>query len=258
MSTKPYSIFRAILVALLLVWQAGECASPDVPHLSAYVTDIASCLSPSTLSRLNRTLKEYEDSTSTQVVVLVIPTLGDAALEEYSLKVVEVNKVGQKGKDNGVLLLVVRDDRKVRIETGYGAEGALPDALASQIIRREIVPRFKQGDYDGGVTDGALAIMAALKDEYKAEPKSSRKGGSFPILPVIILIILVIIFSNRNRGSGPRSGGISPWVLGGMTGLGRRGGFFGGGGGFSGGGFSGGGFGGGGGSFGGGGSSGSW
>jgi uncharacterized protein len=258
MPTKPYSIFRALLLALLLSWQAADGASPEVPHLSAYVTDLASCLAPATVSRLNRVLKEFDDSTSTQVVVLVVPSIGDASLEEYSLKVVETNKVGQKGKDNGVLLFVARDDRKVRIETGYGAEGALPDALASQIIRREIVPRFKQGDYDGGVTAGALAIMAALKDEYKADPKSSRKGGSFPILPIIILIILFVIFSNRNKGSGPRSGGISPWVLGGMTGLGRRGGFFGGGGGFSGGGFSGGGFSGGGGSFGGGGSSGSW
>jgi uncharacterized protein len=255
MSTNLSTIIRALVIALLILRQWGQAASPEVPRLSAYVTDLASCLSPSVVSRLNSVLKEFDDSTSTQIVVLIIPTLDDASLEEYSLKVVETNRVGHKGKDNGVLLLVVRNDRKIRIETGYGAEGALPDALAGQIIRREITPRFKQGDYDGGVAAGALAIMAALKDEYTAEPKSAKKGNPLSSLAIIIAIILFIIFSNRNRGSGLRSGP-SPWILGGLGGLGgrSRGGFFGGGGG----GFSGGGFSGGGGSFGGGGSSGSW
>jgi uncharacterized protein len=246
MFTKLSLVCRALFVALLLFPQGSRATSPDVPLLSAYVTDLASTLAPTTVTRLNRILRQFEDSTSTQVVVLIVPTLHDAVLEEYSLKVVETNRVGQKGKDNGVLLLVVRNDRKIRIETGYGAEGALPDALAWQIIRNEITPRFKQGDYDAGVTAGVLAIMAALKNEYKAEPKSSKKGSPFSTVAFIIAVILYVIFSNRNRGSRLRSGSL-PWIIGGMGGFGS------GGGGFSGGGFSGGG-----GSFGGGGSSGSW
>jgi uncharacterized protein len=254
MLTVCSPIVRAFALIVLLCPLPGLASTPEVPHLSAYVTDISGTLSSSTISALNRILRQFEDSTSTQVVVLMMPTIGDEPLEDFSLKVVETNKIGQQGKDNGVLLLVAKNDRKIRIETGYGVEGALPDALAGLIINREITPRFRQGDYDGGIVAGANAIMLAVKNEYTAEPRKQRKGSSLGTVVLIVLIILYVVFSNRNRGSGLR-GGPSPWILGGMAGMGRRGGGFGGGG-F--GGFSGGGFSGGGGSFGGGGASGGW
>jgi uncharacterized protein len=245
-----------IFVALLMVCglSAGAQTQTTIPVLREYVTDQTSTLSAGELSSLNARLRQFDDTTSTQIVVVLLPTIGRDALEEVSLKIVEVNKVGQKGKDNGALLLVVKNDRLMRIEVGYGLEGVLTDALSAQIIRREIAPRFKGGDFAGGIEAGVDAIMKATRNEYKADPRTKKQERTFP-LPFVVFIILLIMALSRMRRRSRLMGGVFPPVGGGWGGGrgGWGGGFGGGGGGFGGGGFSGGG-----GSFGGGGSSGSW
>ena len=130
-------------------------------------------LSESTIAELEQLLKAHEDSTSNQVVVLTIPALGDESIEEFSIKVAETWALGQADKDNGVLLLVARDDRKVRIEVGSGLEGDLTDATSGHIIRNEIVPRFKEGDFDAGIRDGATAIVSTIGGAYAADEESA-------------------------------------------------------------------------------------
>lgn len=227
-------------------------AQIEFPVLKNYATDLANTLSSSELYTLNSALKNFDDSTSNQIVFLMIRSLDGYSLESYTYETAAKNQIGSKKNNNGVLFFVSKDNRKMRIEVGYGLEGVLPDALTSSIQRNEVRPYFKQGDYYSGIAAGLNAIMAATRGEYKGERKDkSEKGSGFPFIFIIMLIIFITsIFRKGGRGGG---GGILPWIiLGSMTGGGRsRGGGFGGSGGF--GGFSGGG-----GSFGGGGSSGSW
>jgi uncharacterized protein len=234
----------AVVMMLSLCVQAGAQVQTPVPELHDYVTDQTNTLSESERVFLNARLKRFDDSTSTQVVVVILPTIGQNALEDVSLKIVEASKVGRKGKDNGVLLLVVKNDRLMRIEVGYGLEGVLTDALSAEIIRHEIAPRFRTGDYAGGITAGADAIMKATRNEYKADPKAENKGKptGFPILLIVFIIFIVLSRLRRATRFFGGWGGFPP------IGGGGFGGGLGGGGGFSGGG----------GSFGGGGSSGSW
>lgn len=242
-----------VLLALSLAVTSTLRSQTTIPVLQEYVTDQTGTLQAQERAILNDQLRRFDDSTSTQIVVVIMPTIGHDALEEVSLKIVEVNKVGRKGKDNGALLLIVKNDRLMRIEVGYGLEGVLTDALCAQIIRREVGPRFKAGDFGNGIAAGVDAIMKATRNEYTADPRDQKqeKKNSFPF--VIFLVILVVIVSRLRRGARFIGGGFPP--IGGGWG-GGRGGW--GGGGTGGGGFGGGGFGGGGGSFGGGGSSGSW
>ena len=186
--------------------------------------------------------------------MLIVPSLEGESIEDYSLRVCEKNKLGKKGRDNGVLLLIAKADRKLRIEVGYGLEGVLPDATSSKIIRLDIVPHFREGEYYDGVRAGVEAIMLATKGEYKGDGR--RKGPNVVFPGVVAFFVITILISILRRGRrmsiGRRGFGAGPWIGGGFGG-----GFGGGGGsGFSSGG--GGGFSGGGGSFGGGGASGSW
>jgi uncharacterized protein len=154
---------------------------------TGYVVDGAGVLSPSTVESLNATLHQHEQETSNQVVVHTVTSLGGEAIETYSLRLATTLKAGQKGRDNGVLLLVSRDDHKVRIEVGYGLEGALPDVLCARIIREEIVPRFKQGDMDGGIAGGVDKILGTIRGEYKATAADhARQAFRFlPSLPAL-------------------------------------------------------------------------
>ncbi|MBI1804236.1 MAG: YgcG family protein [Ignavibacteriae bacterium] len=241
-------------LCLVLVFAGSALARPDqeIPQLNRRITDRTGTLSGGDLERLESILEHFEKETSNQIIVLMVPTIGDQSIEEYSLHVAEKNKLGKKGKDNGVLVVIAKNDHLARIEVGYGLEGVLTDALSSQIIRNVMFPHFRQNDFVGGIAAGVNAIMDATKGEYTAEPDGQHTARKFSPLIVILLFALFGIFSSFARrgrrtymGSrGYYSGG--PWF----------GGF--GGGGFGGGGFGGGGFGGGGGSFGGGGASGSW
>ena len=277
---------------------AALCCAGEVPALRGHVNDYAALLSPAAQGSLEAELSAFEQSDSTQIVVLAVPSLQGQDPEQYSIGVVEQWKLGQKGKDNGALLLVVKDDRKIRIEVGRGLEGKLTDLVSGRIIRNEISPAFKRGDFDRGVTAGVHAIMATARGEYTAQPRDIRQGrrGAHPIFTFVIFVLVTTLFlGSISRPLGGLAGaigfpvaaffsfpGLSLLALGmlavggfllGMAltflfGTGGRGGFGGpfigggmgsfGGGGFGGGGGGGGGFSGGGGDFGGGGASGDW
>ena len=203
-------------------------------------------------------LVAFDDSTSTQIAVVIIPSLNGNDISEYNVKLGRAWGVGGKEFSNGVVLLIAKNDRKLNIATGYGVEGALPDITAKHIIDDVIVPNFKGDDYYRGIDEGTDAIILAVKGEYKA-PENYRKGRGGKVGNVIFIIVLILIFLAISGGRGGGGSfmsrrGFAAWTLANMLGSGGRGG-----GGWSGGGGSSGGFGGfGGGSFGGGGASGSW
>ena len=168
---------RALLAALAGAALALPAAALDVPYLSGRVNDDAHLLDAGTASTLEQTLKAYEAKTDQQIVVLTLPSLEGEPLEDFSIKVARAWKLGRKGKDDGILILVARDDRKMRIEVGYGLEGTLPDALAGRIVRDEMVPRFRGGDFPGGVTAGVGAVIKVLDGEYAPPPEDAAGGG---------------------------------------------------------------------------------
>ncbi len=244
-----------------LLWCFAVSAAEVIPPApKLYFNDYAGVVSSATAGRLNQTLEDFEKQTSSQIWVAVYPRMeSDSSIDDYAVRVARAWRVGQQGKNNGTVLFVFVQDRKISIQAGYGMEGVLPDALCIRIIDDEIAPRLKNGDYDGGLSAGVAAMIAATKREYKGTGRTAyenRGNGMHLSLHTIwvIFIILLVIFSFFGRRS--RSGG--GWIIGsgGFGGLGGGSGWSGGGGG----GFSGGGGNalGGGGSFGGGGASGSW
>ena len=229
---------------------------PPVPD--RYFNDYAHVVSQDSSNRLNRTLEQFERDTSNQILVVVYPKMeSDSSIEDYTVRVAQAWKVGQKLKNNGAVLFVFIQDRKMFLQVGYGLEGALPDVTAKRIIENEIRPRFKAGDYAGGLTAGVSAIMAATKGEYKGNGATGgqQKGTSIGAVGIIIFFVLLAFIMLAARRRSYRYGG---WMMGGggFSGGGWGGGSWGGGGG--GGGRGGGGFSSGGGGFGGGGAGGSW
>jgi uncharacterized protein len=186
---------KTILTILLLFLVPAAGAALDVPPLKAHVNDYANILSPAAVQRIEAELTAFEASDSTQIVVLTIPSLEGENIEEYSIKVADAWKIGQKGKDNGAILLVSKGDRKIRIEVGRGLEGTLTDLLSGRIIRNEMAPRFRQGDFDGGVEAGVSAIMSVVKGEYTASPQDARHGkkGSPRLMTLLIFLFVACI-----------------------------------------------------------------
>jgi len=227
---------------------AAALAQPHFPTLTKWATDLSGTLTAPQINTLNVRLSTFEDSTSTQLLMLMIYTLDDIPIEDYAYETATKNKIGSKEFDNGALFLIAKNDKKLRIEVGYGLEGALPDALASSIIRNVVVPHFKNDDYYAGISAGIDAMILAVKGEYTADPASGDDDEGGSIISTIMFIIFIIIMA-LVRGGGRRLGG-SIYYGGGLGGR-SWGGSSSSGGSF--GGFSGGG-----GSFGGGGSSGSW
>lgn len=258
MSVKKF-LFSFIFILSALASAAQTF--PETPdHL---VNDYTNTLTADQVAQLEQKLVAFNDSTSTQIAVVIIRSLEGYDVSDYAVRLAEKWGIGGKENNNGVLLLVSLGDRKVTIQTGYGVEGALPDAIARRIISNEITPNFKNGNYFQGIDQGTNAIISYTRGEYKnTEPK--QKGGKNNTGFIVFIVIMIVIFIIRKGGGGGNQviggrGAASPfwWMLMGsaLGGGGRRdgGGF----GGFSGGG--GGGFGGfGGGSFGGGGASGDW
>ncbi|MCF8382493.1 MAG: TPM domain-containing protein [Chlorobium sp.] len=247
---KQFKAHFLICILMLQMIPVAIAQALDVPPLRSRVNDGAAMISPGMEVVLEAKLADLEKNESTQIVILTVPSLEGEPVEDFSIKVAEAWKIGQKGVDNGVLFLVSRDDRKVRIEVGYGLEGRLTDLLAGRIVQNEVTPAFRDGKFDAGFQRGVESIMLAVRGEYKAAP-AKEKGGT-PSLGLILLIILFIYFFIQiTRGSG----GGGPMIFGGGPGGGYYGGGSFGGGSFGGGG---GGFSGGGGGFGGGGASGNW
>jgi uncharacterized protein len=284
-----------LVVVLLVLAGAVNATALEVPRLKGHVNDYAAMLGTASIRQLEAVLTEVEQKESTQIVVLTVLSLQGDSLEDFSMRVAEVWKVGQQKLDNGAILLIAKNDRKIRIEVGYGLEGRLTDLLTGRIIRNVIAPHFKSGQFDQGITAGVAAMIDAVRGEYSVtdaprQPQQAQKG--VPIIALFALFFLINALGRASRWIGATAGavlfpiagalffglgpllllGLIPLGLGvgllisliggplvaGRTTSGHRGGYWGGssGGGFSSGGF--GGFSGGGGGFGGGGASGGW
>ncbi|MBT1075446.1 TPM domain-containing protein [Geobacter grbiciae] len=187
---------KRLFLAILIVLLPAFASALDVPQLRGYVNDYAGVLSAGTVRQLEETLAGFERSDSTQIVVLTVPSLEGDDLESFSIRVAEAWQIGQKEKDNGAILLVAKAERKVRIEVGRGLEGTLTDLVSGRIIRGEITPRFRQGDFDGGVTAGVTAIMAVVKGEYAATPRDLRQGkrSAPPVAALLFFLGVACIF----------------------------------------------------------------
>lgn len=209
------------------LWLTGVASLPaaalDVPLLSGRIVDQAHALPPAVAERLSADLAAHEANTSNQVAVLIIPSLEGEPLFDFSHRVATAWKLGRKGTDNGVLLLVSIKDRKIRIEVGYGLEGVLTDARSAQIIRNEIVPRFRAGDVPAGVTAGVQAILQTIEGTYRASEHptatpSSSDAFATAAFAVILGVVVGLFFSRAHRVLGPVVvGGLSflaaPWVI---------------------------------------------
>ncbi len=242
------SVFSTLFFTLLLISASAQRSIPA--HGGEWVHDEASVLSPQVKTQLEAILKAHRDSTSTQIAVLLVPSLEGEDIDSYALRVSEAWKLGQEKKDNGVLFLVAMQEKQMRIEVGYGLEGVLTDAMSSRINRNEVAPNFRQGNYEAGIQAGVIAIIKTVQGTYvNDEPIVRKRKGRSPIGTIIFVIILIIAMSRKNRGGGGGSGGY--WsaamlgsMLGGGGGYGRSSGSwggsgdFGGGGGFGGGGSS--------------------
>jgi uncharacterized protein len=288
------NVARASLLALMLAFAFAALADVAVPPLTGRVVDRSGTLNSSDIGSLDKTLRDFEARKGSQIAVLIVPTTQPETIEQYSIRVAEAWKVGRKKIDDGAILVVAKDDRKLRIEVGYGLEGALTDVTAKRIIDEVITPKFRSGDFAGGIADGVGRILRVIDGEPLPAPAQRQQGttGLFgdidPFNP--FLIVAMIFAGGILRGMFGRlfgalaTGGLVAalfWfiaasvalsAIGGViaffvtlfgdaimsSGGAGRGGWISSGGGFSGGSSGGGGFSGGGGSFGGGGASGSW
>lgn len=250
-----------VLFLCLTQWAYAQFDIPEKPALQTSVYDNTGLFSPAEKSALEQKLIRYSDSTSTQIVTIVIPTVKGENINYLAAQWGQKWGIGQQGKDNGIIILLARDDRKIGIQVGYGIEHLLTDALSKRIIENVMKPRFIEGNYYAGLDKGTDVIFQVLTGEYKGDGKRKSSGDGFPaggiVFIVFIFFVILIILSKNSRGGGGRggrSGGVDLMDILILSSMGRGG--FGGGGSSSGGGFGGGGFGGGG--FGGGGASGSW
>lgn len=290
---RRLGFWRFLLFAAALAAAVGAMAEIAVPPLQARVTDLAGVLTGAQRTALEERLAAFEKAKGSQIAVLVVPTTQPETIEQYGIRVADVWKLGRKGVDDGALLLVAIKDRTVRIEVGYGLEGVLPDAIAKRIIDEDIVPRFKQSDYYGGIEAGVGRMIRVVEGEPLPPPRTRQPaaGSGVDVQQLFVLGLLLVFvvggvlraMFGRMLGSGiigavggfiawllvgslfaAIAAGVILWLISAATGSGggssRHGGWYPGGGWSSGGGggFGGGGFGGGGGGFGGGGASGRW
>src|SRR5690606_11368107 len=253
------------VVFLLLIPFSGFSQKVNIPEKpkkqTAYYDFNTNVLSEAEKNHITQKLLSYADSTSTQIVVITLPTTGGEYINRFATDLAHKWGIGQKDKDNGILLLIAVDDRKVTISTGYGVEHLLTDARARRIIETQILPEFRNGNYFAGIDKATTSIMQIMSGEYKNDIALDGGFSKLALILVFLFVVLVLIIASKSKGgnSGGHSGGLDLGDIIILSSMGRSsgkgGGFFGGGGSFGGGGF-GGGFGGGG--FGGGGASGSW
>ena len=244
---------RLYFLGFLTLFVLHAVAADVPPKPPRYFNDFASLVDSQTAEKLNRQLEEFERQTSNQLLVVVYPSLPpDAAIEDFTQDAFRAWKPGQQGRNNGAILFVFVKDRKMRIQTGYGLEGALPDAICKRIISDEIAPRFQARDFAGGLTAGVNAMIAATRGEYKgtgrtvAETRAQARHGQQNMVDLIIFFVVLGIIGlswlrRASRGtvytsSGSRGTGGIWWIGGGGSGGGDYSGRGGGGDGFSGGG----------------------
>jgi uncharacterized protein len=288
MQKRWLGVLAALLTWAIFAFVPHAWADVAIPALKGRVTDLTGTLTPEQISGLEQRLKAFEAQKGSQIVVLMLPSTKPEAIEQFSIRLAEAWKIGRKGTDDGLILVVAKEDRRLRIEVGYGLEGVIPDAVANRVISETITPRFKAGDFYGGVSAGVDQLIKLVEGEKLPPPKEApdraSKAGDDPIGFLIPLFFVALIGGALFRGlfgrfPGAMATGIVTalvgWFLASVgiaaiagvvafiftlinTGSRGLGGFSTGGGSSWGGGSSGGGFSGGGGSFGGGGSSGSW
>ena len=249
---------RSLWISILLLLSIAVQAQDFPERSSMLVNDYAQVLSAAETNALEAKLVAYNDSTSTEIAIVIIKSLGNYEVSDYATKLGEKWGIGVKGKNNGLVILASIEDRKVTIQTGYGMEGVLPDAICKQIVENEIKPEFKQGNYYQGLDNATTAVIKYSKGEYQSDGKKKGKKKNLPVGLIVIAFIGIVLFLSKRGGGGGtningglRGGGALPlWML--MNSGGGRGSY----GSFSSGSGGFGGFGGG--SFGGGGASGSW
>lgn len=221
---------RAVLIALLLGWVFPALAEVAVPQLTGRVVDQTGTLSSGDIAALNQTLKDFEARKGSQIAVLIVPTTDQEPIEQFSIRVAEAWKIGRKKVDDGALLVIARNDRHLRIEVGYGLEGALTDVTAKRIIDEDITPKFKAGDFAGGVTAGVARMIRVIDGEKlpAPEPPHWRDTGSFDptdlfnpflIIPVLLFGGLLRTLLGRLMGSAAAGGlvAVIAWFLAGSV-----------------------------------------
>lgn len=256
LAKASWKIFLYIFLFLNSGFLFAQFTIPEKPSFQTSVYDYANVLSPEEKAQLEQKLIKYSDSTSTQIVVITIESLKNEDVSQLATKWAHTWGLGQAKEDNGVIILLAKNERKIAINPGYGLEDRLTAGIGGEIIRNIIIPEFKGGSYYKGLDKGADALFDVFKGKYKGERKQT-KGKDFPIFPFIIIVVIILVLLSRNKNSGGGNsgnrGGGGPSLLdviilsslgrgsGGGFGGSSGGGFGGGGGGF-GGGFGGGGF----------------
>lgn len=213
-----------LLAALLITLCSVTAAlALEVPALRGRVNDYAGLLSQQASQALEQKLAAFERETSNQVVLLTVPSLQDETIEGFAIKTGDAWKIGQKDKGNGVLLILAKKERKIRIEVGTGLQGALPDITAGQIIRNVMAPHLKAGNFDAGITAGLDAVIAATKGEFKATPSDKmaakkKKGRGYGLFIILLLagIVAVAAAGSSSRTAGTLTGGIALPVAAGL------------------------------------------
>lgn len=180
----------------LLLFGSGALADVAVPPLRSPVTDLTGTLTPEQVATFDQRLRAFETQKGSQIAVLLVPTTQPETIEQYSIRVAEAWKLGRRGVNDGALLLVAKNDRAVRIEVGYGLEGVLPDVLANRIVEQVVVPRFRSGDYFGGLSEAVTRMIALVEGEPLPEPASGERAtrgnnGLSSVLPLLLLVVFV-------------------------------------------------------------------
>lgn len=204
----------AALAAACLILLAGlpQALALEVPGLKGHVNDYAHMLRSATQRQIEAVLTDLERTDGTQIVVLTVLSLQGDSLEDFSIRVAETWKIGRKGLDNGAILLISKNDRKVRIEVGYGLEGKLTDLISGRIIRNIITPNFRNGRFDQGVGEAVAALIGVVRGEFTARdvprPTGANGGKGFPMAALLGLFFLIHVLGRVNRSVGAVSGGL--------------------------------------------------
>lgn len=215
---------RASLILFLVVLAAASVHAIDIPKLKARVTDLAGVLTPEQAASLEEELRQFEATDSTQIAVLIIPSLEGEVLEDLSERVATAWRLGQKGRDNGALLFIAMKERRVRIEVGYGLEPTLTDLRSRHIIQEEILPAFRQQQYFEGINAAVTAIMKTVRGTYQASPQPERSqrrsnGGGFQWLIFFLVPLLWLLTATGKWGGGLLGGGAGMYLMRSVLGL---------------------------------------
>lgn len=219
-----------VALGLILAACAVAVAEVPVPRLQARATDLTGTLSASQLQSLESTLAAFEQKKGSQIALLMLPTTKPEAIEQYSIRVAEAWKIGRKGTDDGVILVIAKDDHKLRIEVGRGLEGAIPDVVAKRVIREVIAPHFLNGDFNGGIADGVASLMKLIEGEALPPParaearEQAGTGHGLPPEIFLVMAFVLIVFARQAFGRLPGAtagagvtGLVGWWVFGGAA-----------------------------------------